>query len=79
MGNREKFLKRVMKYGLLRRVALPDKPWSFVNTTDCLFDHLYQAQERATCYNTSEPLPPAYVYKPVEVFLEVEIDSWIGG
>jgi len=71
----EKFTKRIMKWGLLRRVALPDKPWSFVNQTHCLFDTLEEACQRATEYNTTHGMPPRYLYKPVEVCLEVEIEE----
>ena len=69
------FTKRTRKYGLLRRAALPDKPWSFVNFARFLFDELHQAHEKASYLNT-ESDTPAYLYKPVEVWLEVEVDDW---
>ena len=72
----EKFTKRVMKWGLLQRVALPDKPWSFVNRGQHIFDDEIDAFRKASHYNTSDG-KPAYLYKPISILLEVEIDKFI--
>ena len=72
----EKFIKCTIKWGLLRRVAEPDRPWIFVDYARHLFDTLEQAYEKASELNTKEG-KPAYLYKPVEVLLEIEVDAWI--
>lgn len=69
----EKFTKRTMKWGLLQRVAQDDKPWSFVNSTKCLFDDELSAYKKANEWNLARGTP-AYLYKPVEVLIEVEVD-----
>ena len=72
----EKFIRRITKYGLLRRVALPNKPWVLVNFATFLFDTVEQAHAKASELNTMEGTP-VYLYKPVEVYLEVKMDGWI--
>jgi len=66
------FTKRTIKWGLLRRVAKEDKPWGFVNQADLLFDSELRAYKQANEFNLSRGTP-AYLYKPVEVLLEVEV------
>ncbi|MCK4818214.1 hypothetical protein KA005_20760 [bacterium] len=67
----EKFTKRIKIWGLLRRVAKPNKPWDFVNDCGHLFGTEVMALKQAIVFNTIHGTP-AYLYKPVEVFLEVE-------
>jgi hypothetical protein len=71
----EKFTKRIQKWGLERRVAKPDKPWAFVNAACYLFDQLVDAHKMASELNTGHG-KPAYLYRPVEVILTVEVDNY---
>ena len=71
----EKFTKRIMIWGLLRRVAKPDKPWVFINSCRYLFETEEKALRQATEFNIRQATP-AYLYKPVEVYLEVEVDKY---
>jgi len=76
MSEEGKFTKRIQMWGLLRKVAQPDKPWVFVSHSHCLFNTFKDACQRAIEYNTTGPMPPPYLYKPVDVLLEVEVDDW---
>jgi hypothetical protein len=79
MSEEEKFTKHMQIWGLLRKVATPDRPWVFVAHTHCLFNTYKEACQRAIEYNTEgDIMPPPYLYKPVEVLLEVEMDGWVG-
>jgi hypothetical protein len=73
----KKFTKQVVKWGLLRRVAKKDQPWSFVNDCDFVFNSRKQAFNEANELNISDGTP-AYLYKPVVVMLHVEIDKAFG-
>ena len=73
----EKLTKRIQIWGLLRRVAKPNKPWNFVNDCGHLFSTELPALKQAVMFNTIHGTP-AYLYKPVEVYLEVEVDRAIG-
>jgi len=75
----ETFIKRVGKWGLLRRVAKPNKPWSFVNFASRLYDTEHEACVAAIELNVCgvERTHLPYLYKPVPVFLTVEIEEAI--
>ena len=66
------FTKRIIKWGLLQRVAKPDKPWSFVNGARWIFDDELYASIAASDL-MFESTPPPYMYKPVEIIISVAI------
>ena len=74
MPEKKTYTKRLVKWGLLQRVALPDKPWALCIFADSIFDSLEAALARANEYNTHDG-SPAYLYKPVELLVTAEVDS----
>ncbi len=70
----EKFKKRVMKWGLLSRPASTEGKWNFVNQGRFIFDTLEAALEKSNEFNTNKDIPN-YLYKPIEVLLEIEVDK----
>ena len=71
----EKFTKHITKWGLLIRAVLPNAPWDLVSVTD-LFDTYEQALHAAHKFNIAQDIP-LFLYTPVEVLLEVEVDKRI--
>ena len=47
----EKFTKRVMKWGLLRKAAGPSKPWCFVNFVERLYNNGYTGKHKRAPVN----------------------------
>ena len=72
----DKFTKRTIKWGLLRRVARKGSPWNFVDSARHLFDNEKEALQSANDMMVPSGAPN-YLYKPVEVLLEVEVDKLI--
>lgn len=72
MPEKKTFTKRLMKWGLLCRVALADKPWRLVDSTDYVFDTLEAALAQANEFNTGHG-KPAYLYRPVELLMVAEV------
>ena len=66
--------KKPVKWGLLRSPAVKTKLWSFVNDARWLFDTRERALEQANEFNTGSG-EPAYLYRPIRVKLEVDIDD----
>ena len=65
-------IKKLEKWGLLQRVALPDKPWGLCIFSNSVFDTELAAYKQANEYNTHDG-KPAYLYKPVELLMTAAV------